>query len=328
MIWHLGLDNCADNEDFDFLRSRSKCIVDLLKDPTSGVPEARLEFSLVRNGDLGLFPSLAADVVSSSSSDDGWLGLQVWEMKYCGKVLCYNMVVGLLDENLEPLQGTVDWLCGLKGYQQRKSSSGVKLVDRFIQVNKMVPGVLHKQDIWIKISVRPVYFSEAILPPPQPEVENPSPSLATLVSDMKSMFLSQDENYADLKLEMEDGITLWGHRFVLAARSTFLRDLIESSSRQNDFNGTVKVEGIGSKAMLPIRHWMYCDEFPEFGSNNSNIEEIVNAAVKLELKDLLRILDGKMVTVCKPENMFQLYELAKRNRMLKAVEDVSKFIKE
>lgn len=58
------------------------------------------------------------------------------------------------------------------------------------------------------------------------------------------------------------------------------------------------------------------------------MEEVVDAAIKFELTNLLKVLDKKLITISNKENMFRLYQVAQKNAMPTAMEDISSYIPE
>lgn len=63
----------------------------------------------------------------------------------------------------------------------------------------------------------------------------------SLIQDLKNMFV-EHENYADLKLESMDNMTLDAHKFILMARSRYLRKCIEDAMKIENFNGKIKIK--------------------------------------------------------------------------------------
>lgn len=146
----------------------------------------------------------------------------------------------------------------------------------------------------------------------------------SLISDLKNMFVAY-ENYTDLKLESSDHMTLDAHKFILAARSQYLRKCIEDAVKTENFNGTMKIN-INGKPLVVILHWMYTGELHENAGNV--MEEVVAAAILFELTHLMKILDRKLVTICNKENMFRLYQVAQKNGMPNAMDQISVYIRE
>lgn len=92
-----------------------------------------------------------------------------------------------------------------------------------------------------------------------------------------------------------------------------------------NFNGKIKIK-INGKPLTVILHWIYTGELHE---NSGNVmEEVVDAAISFELTQLMKILDKKLVTICNEENMFRLYQVAKKNGMPQAMDDITVFIRE
>lgn len=336
IIWHLK--NCDEDEDFKFLSEHSVCYIDI-------------PFNLITNdGDqLKLKSRLKFSVWNEDYTDESegakyWLRLSARELqKYqydpevASKIREYFIKVELVDELLRKLPGSKSFEYKLAGNDREY---GTVVAPGLVKVEKKYAETIptlnlgKPKELRIKISVTPVFVSEGWTAPSQTNNLDRSPT-SSLVRDLKSMFLSEldcEDNFTDLSLEFDDGVILSGHKFIFAARSPHLRTLIESSAKQNDFNGTVKLSGVKSKAMLVIRHWLYCDELPEDDNDDRSLmnvlEEVVNGAIKLELPDLVKVLDKKLIKVCNRGNMLQLYQLAKQNGMVNATEDISKFIKE
>lgn len=157
-----------------------------------------------------------------------------------------------------------------------------------------------------------------------PVVEESAEAEESLIYDLKSMFVA-DENYADIKLESKDHMTLDAHKFILAARSQYLRKCIEDAIKVENFNGTMKMN-INGKPLVVILHWMYTGELHE---NSGNVmEEVVDAAILFELTHLMKLLDKKFISICSKENMFRLYQVAQKNGMPNALDDITVYIRE
>ncbi|XP_037042075.1 uncharacterized protein LOC119078594 [Bradysia coprophila] len=145
----------------------------------------------------------------------------------------------------------------------------------------------------------------------------------TLAHDLKNMFVAH-ENYADLKLESKDNMTLDAHKFILASRSPYMRKCIDDAMKTENFNGTIKMN-MNGKPLVTILHWMYTAELHENASNV--MEEVVDAAVLFELTQLMKLLDRKVITICNKDNMFRLYQVAQKNGMPNAMDDISAYIR-
>ncbi|CAL8112429.1 unnamed protein product [Orchesella dallaii] len=139
------------------------------------------------------------------------------------------------------------------------------------------------------------------------------------------LMLKDEDNYADIKLETEDGIVIDAHKFVLAARSPVLRAQIEKNVKMNTFNGVIMVD-MESKTLEHILKWMYSGEFDEIVE--AKLDSILHAAVAYELTDLLITLDKKLIQICTVENMLQLMMTAKRLKLPVAMKQIAQFIKE
>lgn len=157
-----------------------------------------------------------------------------------------------------------------------------------------------------------------------PAVEVSGEAEESLIHDLKNMFVDHD-NYADLKLESKDYMTLDAHKFILAARSRHLRKCIDDAVKVANFNGTMKMN-VNGKPLVVILHWMYTGELHE---NSGNVmEEVVDAAILFGLTHLMKLLDNKLITICNKENMFRLYQVAQKNGMPSAMDDISDYIRE
>lgn len=142
--------------------------------------------------------------------------------------------------------------------------------------------------------------------------------------DFKKMYIN-DDNLADLKLETKDGMLLSAHKFVLAARSPVLRAMIMEEVKKEGFTGTLKMSRINAKPMMTILHWIYTGEIRE--EVGLCMDEVVEAVLSFELGDMFKMLDKEMITVCNPENMMSLFQVAKRNGMPTAMVKLSSFVK-
>ncbi|KAJ6645666.1 hypothetical protein Bhyg_00873 [Pseudolycoriella hygida] len=145
----------------------------------------------------------------------------------------------------------------------------------------------------------------------------------SMANDIRNMCDVHD-NYADLKLESKDHMTLDVHKFMLAARSRYLRKCIDDAIKAETFNGTIKMN-INGKPLVAILHWIYSGELHENASNV--MEEVVDAAILFELTGLMKLLDNKVITICNKANMFRLYQVAQKNGMPNAMDDISAFIR-
>ncbi|CAL8148562.1 unnamed protein product [Orchesella dallaii] len=145
----------------------------------------------------------------------------------------------------------------------------------------------------------------------------------SISQDFMSM-LKEEDNYSDIKLETEDGIVTDAHKFVLAARSPVLRAQIEKKMRMNDFNGVITVN-MDAKTLEHVLKWMYSGELHE--NSETNLENVLRAAVAYELTELLVILDKKLVQICTVENMLHLMQTANMYELSQASKDIAEFIK-
>lgn len=146
----------------------------------------------------------------------------------------------------------------------------------------------------------------------------------SLINDLKNMLIEY-ENYADIKLESKDHMTLDAHKFILAARSRYLRKYIDDAMKADNFNGTVKMN-VNGKPLVAILHWMYTGELHE--NAGSVMDEIVDCAVLFELTHMMKLLDTKVITICNNENMFRLYQAAQKNGMPNATDDIAAYIRQ
>lgn len=145
-----------------------------------------------------------------------------------------------------------------------------------------------------------------------------------MIHDLKNMFV-EHENYADLKLESLDHMTLDAHKFILSARSRYLRKYIEDAMKAETFNGTIKIN-VNGKPLVVILRWMYTGEMHE---NSWNVmEEVVDAAILFELTQLIKVFDRKLISITTKENMFRLYQVAQKNGMAHAMDEISVYIRE
>ncbi|CAL8071339.1 unnamed protein product [Orchesella dallaii] len=147
----------------------------------------------------------------------------------------------------------------------------------------------------------------------------------TLAQNLKDM-LNSHEFFSDLKLQTKDGVETSTHKFIVAARSPVLKEIIEKESAKESFNGTVKIPDFNAKPIIAILHWMYSGRLNDTTGNV--IEDVVVAAKKYQLTDMMKQLDKEMITVCNTGNMFQLFEAARQNHLPIAILQISAFIKE
>ncbi len=146
----------------------------------------------------------------------------------------------------------------------------------------------------------------------------------SFIHNLKNLFIAH-ENYADLKLESKDHMTLDAHKFIVAARSRVLQKCIDDAMKMENFNGTMRLD-VNGKPLVVILHWMYTGELHE---NSGNVmEEVVDAAIQFELTHLMKLLDGELIDICNKENMFRLYQVAQKNGMPNAMDKIALYIRE
>ncbi|ODM87363.1 Rabankyrin-5 [Orchesella cincta] len=156
---------------------------------------------------------------------------------------------------------------------------------------------------------------------PQSSISSP----LSLAENLKKMYVDQD-NFSDLKLETKDGMVTSAHKFILAARSPVLKALILEETSKDSFSGTIKIPDFNAKSILAILHWIYTGELSD--RTGFLIDEVVIAAKKYQLTEMLTLLDKEMIKICNTGNMFQLFDAAKQNGLTNAMKQVSEFIKE
>ncbi|CAL8097880.1 unnamed protein product [Orchesella dallaii] len=138
------------------------------------------------------------------------------------------------------------------------------------------------------------------------------------------LMLRNEENYSDIKLETKERFIVNAHKFILAARSPVFRAQIEKRMKMNDYNGVISVD-MDIKTLEVVVTWMYSGEFHE--NPEIKLEDVLRAAVVYELKELLDILDKKMIQICTVENMLHLMQTAKTFKLSEASKNIAEFIK-
>ncbi|ODM93125.1 Protein maternal effect lethal 26 [Orchesella cincta] len=141
-----------------------------------------------------------------------------------------------------------------------------------------------------------------------------------LAQDLRKM-LADPNNFSDVVLETKDGMAISAHKFILAARSIVMKQLLQEES----FGGTISMDF----DVNPIRillQWMYTGKLTS-EATGPVIEEVVLAAEKYELVEMLKQLDKEMISACNIGNMFKLLEIAKKNGMSGATEQITAYIK-
>lgn len=147
---------------------------------------------------------------------------------------------------------------------------------------------------------------------------------ASLSQDLKKMF-ADAHSFADIEVETTDHRILNAHKCILAARSTFFRKRIEEAVGKSDFNGIIRIN-ISSKPLVAILHWLYTEELHP--DADAVMEEIVDAAIMFDLPQLVKVLDRKLIDICTVQNMLRLCQVAQKNKMPHATEDISRYIRE
>jgi len=139
---------------------------------------------------------------------------------------------------------------------------------------------------------------------------------------------NQEESYPDLKLESKDGMIINAHKFVLAARSSQFRSLIEGQTKQNDFRGILKVPDLYAKPLMVILKWIYTGKLVMEGFEQGVLKEVIFNSAKYGLPQLLRLCEDEMIKICNAENMLDLIKIAKFYGMPLATKSISAFIRE
>lgn len=89
--------------------------------------------------------------------------------------------------------------------------------------------------------------------------------------------------------------------------------------------GVIKIPDVGSQAMDVLLHHIYTGRVDP--SCNQIIEEVIYAAGKYNLPELLEYCDKIMITICDNENAMSLLSLAKMHDLKNAIRDVSNYIR-
>jgi len=113
---------------------------------------------------------------------------------------------------------------------------------------------------------------------------------------------------------------------MVIARSPVLKALILDNISKEDFSETIQIPDFNAKAIIAVLHWIYSGELSDRTANL--IHEVVVAAKRYELYEMLTLLDNEMINICNTENMFQLFDAAKQNNLTNAMVQLSEFIKE
>ncbi|CAL8098328.1 unnamed protein product [Orchesella dallaii] len=156
-------------------------------------------------------------------------------------------------------------------------------------------------------------------------LKKPADQCSPIFRDFEWMY-NQKDNFSDLKLESKDGMIVSAHKFVLAARSPRLRALINEETQRKEFSGRIKIANVTAKTLLIILNWMYSGKLDDGGIEVNVIEEVIIAAANYELKELLHLLDNKLITVCNSRNMLTLFQLAQEYGLHSAVRQISTYI--
>lgn len=150
------------------------------------------------------------------------------------------------------------------------------------------------------------------------------------VKDIKDLYVeggvNEEDDHADLQVETKDKVTLFAHKFILAARSSYLRRKLAGTTAKKTDPKIFRLHEMGSDALQAILYWMYTGDLHD--STASLLEEIVEGAILLELNQMIKMLDRKLISLCTKENMFRLLNVAQKTALPTAVEDVALFIKE
>jgi len=98
--------------------------------------------------------------------------------------------------------------------------------------------------------------------------------------------------------------------------------------QEESFAGSLQLD-FDVTPMRIILQWVYTGKLTgEAVENGTEIEQVVLAAEKYQLTEMLKLLDKEMITACNTGNMFQLFEIAKKNEMRGAMDQITAFIKQ
>ncbi|ODM89678.1 Protein maternal effect lethal 26 [Orchesella cincta] len=126
-----------------------------------------------------------------------------------------------------------------------------------------------------------------------------------LAQDLRKM-LADPNNFSDVVLETKDGMDISAHKFILAARSPVMKQLIQEES----FGGTIPIDFDVNPIQI-ILQWMYTGKLTS-EATGPVIEEVVLVAEKYELVEMLKQLDKEMISACNMETCSNCSRLPKR----------------
>ncbi|CAL8098400.1 unnamed protein product [Orchesella dallaii] len=149
---------------------------------------------------------------------------------------------------------------------------------------------------------------------------SPDVDVDALAQDIMKMLMDEN-NFADMVLETKDGMDINAHKFILAARSPVMKQIIQDEA----FEGTIQLDFDINPTRIILR-WMYTGKLGNEPIGEV-VEDVVLAAEKYQLSEMLKALDKEMISACNPSNMFQLFEIAKKNEMRIAMDQITAFIK-
>lgn len=107
---------------------------------------------------------------------------------------------------------------------------------------------------------------------------------------------------------------------IFLARSATLKCMIEKL----EDGSILKIDEFNGPTMKAVLHWLYTGNLS--ADADSVMGDMIKAAKKFELYQLLLICDRKLITICTTSNMFQLFQIAKDNLLIVGQRDIAKFI--
>lgn len=122
-----------------------------------------------------------------------------------------------------------------------------------------------------------------------------------------------------------DGVRFPIHRGMLAARSAVFARMFQSRMRENQ-TGQVEVADVSSVVMKIILHFLYTGTLLK-NWNMVKPDELLYAAAKYEVHDLLEFLDVVVGRICTIDNAGKLLNLARKLNLKRAEDDLFNFVK-
>ncbi len=151
--------------------------------------------------------------------------------------------------------------------------------------------------------------------------------------DMGEMFQLQRNSIFPIadsptKIISSDGVEFPVNRGIICARSEVFRTMFQQSQMTEVQKGEVRVKDIPAKTMKVLLHFLYTGQLlQDEWYKTDTLVELLYAAGKYQLEDLLSFLDQVVGLLCNERNMVKLINLARKLNLKKAEEDLFNFIK-